>query len=218
LLTMTMTANPPTYNQAGQTITFTYAIKNSGTSTLGLAQFTVSGSLFGNTPANCGAANTTLAPNETVTCSATYTITDTDMTVDSITNNATASGGGATPSQTTSATISKSVALLSLTTSANPITYNQAGQTITYTYVIRNSGNITLGPAQFTVSDNLFGNSNLNCSAADTTLTPGATVSCTAVYTISEENLNFDTLTNIATASGGGAGPSQPASTIINKQ
>jgi uncharacterized repeat protein (TIGR01451 family) len=40
-----------------------------------------------------------------------------------------------------------------LTKSANPTTYNALNQTITYTYVITNTGNVILGPAQFTISD-----------------------------------------------------------------
>jgi LysM repeat protein len=108
--------------------------------------------------------------------------------------------------------------ILTLVTTANPTTYNQAGQVITITYVIKNSGTVNLGPAQFTIIDTLFGTAPFNCGAANTSLVPNATVICTAAYNTTEANLTVASISNSATASGGGAGPSQPASTTIIKQ
>jgi hypothetical protein len=107
---------------------------------------------------------------------------------------------------------------LKLTMTANPLTYNAVGQVITFTYVITNSGTASLGPAQFTVSGGLLGATPLNCGNSTTSLAPNATVTCTATYTIIQADLATSTLTNQATASGGGAGPSQPASATITKQ
>ena len=106
-LALTVTANPVTYKQVGDVITFTYVIKNTGTAAVGPAQFTVSGGLIGATPLNCGAAPVTLAPNETATCTAPYTIVQADLATSTITNQVTASGGGAGPSPAASATITK---------------------------------------------------------------------------------------------------------------
>jgi uncharacterized repeat protein (TIGR01451 family) len=217
-LTLTTSANPTTYEQAGQQITYTYVIKNSGTTTIGPAQFTVSDSLISPAPFNCGAANTSLASNATVTCNATYTITQADAAAVSVTNIATASGGGVGPTQSASTTINKVAKLLTLTTATNPQTYNQVGQQITFTYVIKNSGNTTLGPAQFTISDSLISPAPFNCGIANTSLAPNAMATCTATYTITQADMAAVSITNIATASGGGAGPSQPASTTVNKQ
>jgi uncharacterized repeat protein (TIGR01451 family) len=144
------------------------------------------------------------------------------MTAGSVTNIATASGGGAGPSQSASSIITKTTptttALLTLVSSASPLTFNQAGQVITYTYVIKNSGNTTIGPAQFTISDSLVSANPINCGAAGTTLAPEQLVTCTATYTITEADLTAIFVTNNATASGGGAGPSQSASITINKE
>ena len=226
LLTLTTTANPVTYDQVGQTITFTYVIKNSGNVPLGPAQFTVSDSLIGTAPIDCGNnGNQPLAPNATLPpCTATYTIQPADLTAVSIANVATASGGGAGPSQPPAmAMINKSstvVKALTLTATANPVTYDQVGQIITFTYVIKNSGNVPLGPAQFTITDSLIGATPMNCGPADKTLAPNdpnSTVTCTATYTITQADLTAVSITNIATASGGGAGPSQAASATVNK-
>ena len=153
-----------------------------------------------------------------MTCNVNYSITEANLGAASLSNSATASGGGAGPSQSASTTVTKSVTLLTLTTTANPTTYNQAGQTIAFTYVIKNSGTGNLGPAQFTVTDGLIGAAPFNCGAADASLAPNATLTCTTNYTITEANLGVASLSNNATASGGGAGPSQPASATITKQ
>jgi LysM repeat protein len=59
------------------------------------------------TPVNCGDANTTLAPNATVTCTATYAITADDMNAAAVTHAATATGNGVGTSQSASATVTK---------------------------------------------------------------------------------------------------------------
>jgi hypothetical protein len=185
---------------------------------LGPDQFRVADSLIGATSIPCGAANTTLTPNTTVTCTATYTTTPNDMTAVSITNIATASGGGAATSPAASATVNRAVRSLSLITTANPATYNQAEQRITFTYEIKNTGTITLGPTQFTVSDSLISALPLNCGAANTTLAPNAVVTCQVTYAITQNDMTAVSVTNIATASGGGAGPTAPASATVTRQ
>jgi uncharacterized repeat protein (TIGR01451 family) len=221
VLTLTTSANPTTYSQVGQTITYTYVIKNSGNVTLGPSQFTVSDSHISTTPINCGAADTSLAPNETVSCTANYAITEADMTAGSVTNIATASGGGAGSSQSASAIITRSTVTtptLTLVSAASPLLFNQAGQVITYTYVIKNSGATTIGPAQFTISDSLVNPNPINCGAADTILVPEGMVTCTATYAITEVDMTAGSVTNNATASGGGTGPSQASIITINKE
>ncbi len=218
-LSVTVAANPTAYNQTGQVITFTYTVKNSGTESLGPAQFTVSGGLLGSTPLNCGAASSALAAGATLTCTSTYTVTQEDMTVNSISHQVTASGGGAGPSQAASVTVNKSTAaLLTLTIAANPLTYSQAGQIITFTYAIKNSGSTNLGPAQFTITGGLHGATPVNCGDAAATILPGGTLTCTASYTITEADLAVPTLSHLVIAAGGGAAPSQPASITLTKQ
>jgi LysM repeat protein len=106
---LTKSVDSTTYDHINQTIIYAYVIKNSGSTSLGPAQFTVSDTgINANAPINCGEATTTLASNATVTCSATYTVTQADMAAASVTTTATASGGGVTSSQPASATITKS--------------------------------------------------------------------------------------------------------------
>ena len=217
-LSLTTSASPTSYEQVGQQITYTYVIKNSGNTTLGPAQFTITDALIGATPFNCGNADTTLASNATVTCTATHVITEAELNSVTITNTATASGGGAGPSSAASFTINKGIKALTLTTTANPTTYNQVGQQIIFTYVIKNSGTGNLGPAQFTINDSLISPTAFNCGDANVSLEPNATFTCTAAYTITETDVSAVSITNVATTSGAGIGPSAPASATVTKQ
>jgi uncharacterized repeat protein (TIGR01451 family) len=86
---------------------------------------------------------------------------------------------------------------LTLTKSAFPTTYSTVGQTITYTYVVTNSGNVDIsGP--ITVTDNKIGTVTISSSS----LAVGASGSGTATYTITQADLNNSSVTNTAYASG----------------
>jgi LysM repeat protein len=100
VLTLTKTASTQTYGAANESITFTFNITNIGTTPLGPAQFTVTDNKLG-APFNCGPADTTLAPNQSVNCSMPYTVTATDMGQANITNSATASGANQTSAPAT---------------------------------------------------------------------------------------------------------------------
>ena len=69
---------------------------------------------------------------------------------------------------------------LSLVKTADPLTYSAVDQTISYSYVIKNTGNVTLsGP--FTVTDD---KATVTCTQpADAALSP-TRMTCTASYTI----------------------------------
>ena len=85
---------------------------------------------------------------------------------------------------------------LTLKKSANPLTYTTVGQTITYDYLLTNSGNVTLG-SPFAVTDD---KATVTCPAAVTSLAPGATLNCTATYIITQADLDSGSVINIATA------------------
>jgi LysM repeat protein len=216
-LSLTVSASQTTYDQTGQQIVFTYLLKNTGNTTLGPDQFKVTDTLIGTQPFNCGDPGTTLAPGTTLSCTSTYTISQADMNVASISNVATALGGAA-QSQATGVTLNRGARSLSLAVTASTAVYGSAGQQITFTYVIKNNGTSTLGPAQFTISDALFGTTPLSCGAANTTLAPNATVTCAYVYTITAADMTVTSIINLATASGGGAGPSSAVSVTITRQ
>jgi LysM domain-containing protein len=106
VLKLTKTSSSQTYGKAGESIIYTYTITNTGATPLGPSQFTVTDNKLA-APVNCGEGNTTLAPNQSVSCAGTYIITQADVNLANVTNSATASGGGQT-----SATVSISIANL----------------------------------------------------------------------------------------------------------
>src|SRR5215216_5874863 len=96
VLKLAKTSSSATYGQVGEAITYSFVITNTGANPLGPSQFTVTDSKLG-APINCGPANTTLAPNQSVNCSSPpYSITAADMNLVNVTNSAIASGGGQT--------------------------------------------------------------------------------------------------------------------------
>jgi uncharacterized repeat protein (TIGR01451 family) len=92
-LTLTKTASSQTYGQIGQTITYNYTITNIGTAPLGPDQFVINDNKLA-APLPCGPAGTTLAPSQSITCSAPYLITQADMSAANVTNSAYATGAG----------------------------------------------------------------------------------------------------------------------------
>ena len=90
---------------------------------------------------------------------------------------------------------------LAIVKTASPQTYNAVDQVISYSYLVTNNGNVTLaGP--FTVSDDKATDESCPVTAS---LAPGASITCTASYTITQADLDAGSVTNIAFASGGGA-------------
>ena len=223
-LTLTKTPNPATYSAVGQTITYTYVITNNGNVALGPAQFTISDDHIGSplgTPFPCGPSNETLAAGGTVSCTAPYQITQGDLDAGFVTNTATASGAGFTSDKATATVTGTQNKAISLAKTASPSTYNALNQTITYSYVITNIGNVTLGPAQFTISDDHIGSplgTPFACGPSNESLAPGGTVTCTATYQISQGDLDSGTVKNTATASGAGLTSSPASATIIGTQ
>ena len=85
---------------------------------------------------------------------------------------------------------------LSLTKSANPTIYSYPGQVIVYTFVVKNTGNVTLsGP--FNVTDDKLG--TFQCGTA-TSLAPGASITCTKSYTIQASDIAAANVTSLPTA------------------
>ncbi len=221
-LSLTKTVSPGTVTKAGDTVTYTFTVKNTGNVTvhgIDIAEtaFSGSGAL---SPITCLA--TTLAPNATTTCTATYTITQADMNAGTVTNTAHAAGlapdGSAvtSPSSSTTVTATQAPALSLVKSASGPPSFN-AGQVITYTFEVTNTGNVTvhgiaIDETAFTGTGTL---SPITCTA--TTLAPGQQTTCTATYTLTVADIDRGEVTNTAHAAGtapGGGTVTSPPSTV----
>ncbi|ADB52439.1 DUF11 domain-containing protein [Conexibacter woesei] len=195
----------------GQVITYRYVVTNTGNVTL--APVTVRETAFtgSGTPSaiSCPPAAASLAPGAQVTCSSTYTVTQTDVNRGQIDNTAVATGTPPTgppvdspPSRSTSP--STPAPALTIAKSASPATFRAAGDTITYRFVVTNTGNVTLAPV--TVRETAFTGTGtapvVRCPAGAASLDPGGQVTCTATYTVTQADADRGEIDNTAVATG----------------
>ncbi|MFJ5118392.1 hypothetical protein [Kitasatospora sp. NPDC088548] len=223
-LTLAKTVNPTSVTAAGDTVTYSFVVTNTGNDTL--TNVTVSDTAFSGTgtPPAITCPVTTLAPGASMTCTATYTVTQADINAGQVTNTAVATGttptGGTVTSPPSSATVTATPnPALTVVKSASPNTVTAAGQTVTYSFVVTNTGNDTL--TNVTVSDTAFSGTGtppaITCPVS--TLAPGASMTCTATYTVTQADINAGQVTNTAVATGttptGGTVTSPPSSATV---
>jgi uncharacterized repeat protein (TIGR01451 family) len=219
-------ASVTSFSASGTSVTYYYEVTNTGTTTL--TSVAVTDPMVGLSAVACPDA--TLAAGASELCSASYTTTATDVTNGSIHNTGTATGtppSGPPVTATSSLTIAyvapvtivtaapSSVApAISLKKTAGSSTFDVVGQVVTYTYVITNTGNVSLASAQYTVTDNLLnGGAAFNCGAPQV-LAVGATITCSNNYTITASDLSNGSVTNLATATNGSQTSPQATATI----
>jgi uncharacterized repeat protein (TIGR01451 family) len=193
-LTLDKQAGTPTGASAGSTIAYTFVVQNTGNVTL---------HAVGVTDAKVGAVTcpaVSLAPGASITCEATYVLTQADVDSGHVANTATASGtpptGGPTTGTDTTDTPIAAGPALTLVKSAGTPSGNTAGSRIAYSFVVTNTGNVTL--TSVGVSDAKVG--AVSCPA--TTLAPGGSTTCSAIYTLTQADVDAGQVQNTATASG----------------
>ncbi len=194
-LSMTKVATEQSFDSVGDVINYTIVATNTGNVTLASVTVTdpkVSGLV-------CSPANgSSLAPGASLNCTASHTVTQADLDAGSYANTACVNdgAGGAAEACASEDVPADQNPALSLTKSASPTVYSAVGQVITYTYVITNTGNVTL-PGPFTITDNKI--ATVTCPTGS--LAPTATRTCTGTYTIQAADMTVSSITNIATAS-----------------
>ncbi len=139
-LTLAKSADPTTYTVVGDVITYTYVLTNSGNVALD-GPFTVTDD---KATVTCP-ATASLAVGDSITCTATYTITGADVTAGSVTNTATASASDEVTSNEDSATVTLTAA--PPTASPAPTTAKSLPPTNTST----TSGSSVPGPNWFQI-------------------------------------------------------------------
>ena len=208
-LTLDKKAGSPSGNTAGSTVPYTFDVTNTGN--VPLETVTVNDPLVGAVTCPAGP----LAVGATVTCTAPpYTLTQGDVNSGEVINNATATGTvaglpDATDDDSTTTLIAAAPALTLEKTAGTPVDVNNsgltdAGDTIAYTFVVTNSGNLPVN--SIGITDDLLSGQDpgiaVTCEA--TTLAPGAFTNCqaNASYTITEGDEAAGKVVNTATATG----------------
>lgn len=85
---------------------------------------------------------------------------------------------------------------LTIVNTANPATYSAVGNMISYSFLVTNTGDVTIN--DLSVADDRA--TNESCPL--TTLAPTQSITCTASYTIIQTDLDAGSVSNIASANG----------------
>ncbi|WP_230208418.1 hypothetical protein [Microlunatus sp. Gsoil 973] len=197
-------ASPGSFGAAGTPITYSYQVTNTGNVTLDDVR--VTDPHVGLSAVSCAPAQgSSLDPGDVMTCTAVYTTTQADLNAGSITNTATVTGTpptGADVTDTDQAVVTANQGPdIQIAKNASPGSFGAAGTPITYSYQVTNTGNVTLNNVR--VTDPHDGLSDLACAPNQgTSLDPGDVMTCTAVYTTTQDDLNAGSITDTATATG----------------
>lgn len=193
------------YGTVGAAVTFTITVTNTGNVTLTGVQVTDANA----TGLDCngetaGAPTTvTLAPDQSVDCTATHVVTQDDIDDSSFTNVAVATvpdGPTGQGSVTVSAAQRPAMTIDKVVADGSP--YSAVNADVTFTVTVTNTGNTTL--TGVAVTDPLADVLTCGTGKGDTsglTLAPGATLTCTATHTVTQDDIDAGSITDTATAS-----------------
>lgn len=198
-LSLVSEANPRVYNTDGQLISYTFTVTNTGNVTLTEA-ITVADNRV--TDVSCPPLPAEgLAPEEALTCTGTYTITQGDLDVGSVINLATASSGAVTSPQASETVTAEQVRAMETVKTVTREAFSNPGDETEYAYTVTNTGNVTL-TTPITVTDNLI--ASVSCPTLPAGgLAPQQSLTCTGTYIITQEDLDRGSVTNIASSSDG---------------
>jgi uncharacterized repeat protein (TIGR01451 family) len=204
-------------------VTYSFLVTNTGN--VALTGVAVAETAFSGTGAapSLSCPGTTLAAGGSMTCTASYAVTQADVDAGQVTDTATASGippsgpGVGSPPSTAVVTIAAGPAL-TLVKSVSPTSARAAGDTVTYSFLVTNTGNVDLTRAG--VREVAFSGSRalpgVSCPA--NTLAPGASMTCTLSYTITQADVDAGLVTNTASVSAlppSGTAVTSPDSTAV---
>lgn len=206
-LALSMSSNPTAFDHAGQQVTYTFSLHNNGNVTLGnIGMLTPTTTGSGTLSAVTCSGVTSLDPGQSTTCTATYTVSQADVDGGSVTLQAVASATTPTAQVYAGPVVQTMTAVqipgLSLLKTVSPTTVSAVGDPVTFSYLMTNTGNVTLGSVgvqekAFTGTGTL---SSVSCAAGS--LAPGGSQTCTATYAATQADLDAGSVSNTAVAYG----------------
>jgi len=142
-----------------------------------------------------------LAPGSSITCTASYSVTQADIDAGAVTNIASASIPGATSEPDSVTVEAVQTPDISIVKTALQASFSAPGEVLTYEYMVRNTGNVTL-QGNITVSDDRI--SSVACPSIPAAgFAPTETILCSASYVVTQADIDAGEVTNIASASNG---------------
>jgi LPXTG-site transpeptidase (sortase) family protein len=200
-LNLTKVVTEASFTTVGETLHYTLVAKNVGNVTL--VNVSITDTKLGTltcTPAQ----PVTLNPQETLTCTGTYVTTQADVDAGRVDNTAYAAGTYGTtpipaPPATTTIPSTGPDPRLSLIKKVQEASFYKVGQTLHYTLVATNDGNVTL--TNVTITDAKLG--VLACTPEQpATLPPKSKLSCAGSYVTTQADVDAKVVNNTAYASG----------------
>jgi len=203
---VTKTADPTTYDEVGDVITYTVTIENDGN--VSLTNVSLNDTLVdvsGVIPVESMTDDDILEVGETWTYTYNYTITQGDLDAGQVDNTATGSAYfgedkySDSDDETVTATQEPSI---DVTKDADVANYDEVGDVITYTVTIENDGNVSL--TNVSLNDTLVDVSGVipvESMTDDDILEVGETWTYTYNYTITQDDLDVGQVDNTATGS-----------------
>ena len=201
---ITKRAQETNYSSVGSTIHYTIVVTNTGN--VVLTNIQVTDPLTG-----LNRTIPSLAPGASTPITASYSVTQNDINNGQIDNTARATTNYSGTSYSDQASVSipaLQVPEIRIVKSSSETTFTTPGDIIHYSLTVTNSGNVTL--TGVTVSDP---DAAVTCAGSPFTLTPGATVTCTAVHSVTAADVNARSISNVATVSGTDPGNAQITAT-----
>ncbi|WP_230146718.1 gliding motility-associated C-terminal domain-containing protein, partial [Pedobacter sp. Bi126] len=203
-MSLAKSVNGTVPNTVGAALKYNLVVTNTGNVTLNNIAVSDANAVVTGSPV------ASLAPGASVTLTAVHTMTQSDLDGGSVTNQAKATGkdpkgngvdkdsddpSTATPDDPT-VTIIPAAPSMSLAKSVNGTVPNTVGAALKYNLVVTNTGNVTLN--NIAVSD---ANAVVTGSPV-ASLAPGASVTLTAVHTMTQSDIDGGSVTNQAKATG----------------
>lgn len=145
-----------------------------------------------------------IEPGNSVTCTATYAVTQDDLDRGEVPNTASLSATvGALSASDSDDALVPAVRTTGLTldkrlNAGSATRFDTVGDVLTYDYILTNTGNVTLNTLAVT-------DDKVNVTCAATEIAPGASVTCTSDdYVVTQPDLDAGSVTNIASATATG--------------
>ncbi|MFU8890107.1 MAG: hypothetical protein ACNA76_00415, partial [Anaerosomatales bacterium] len=211
-------SNADGFAQPGETITYTFWVKNEGNQTL--TNVTVTDEMYGVTV--LGGPLALLGPGITdyTTFTGVYVITQDDIDAGEFYNLATADSDESAPATDDETVVLPQNPVIKIVKTgvfdAGADGYPQPGELITYTFVVTNEGNMTL--SNISVTDPLPGLSAITYVSGDSNsdglLQVGESWTYTATYAVDQDDIDDGFVYNVATADSDESAPATDDETV----
>ena len=192
----------------GDTLAYTAVATNSGN--VPLENVNVKDLLTDTSGTDCA----TLAIGAECKLTGSYTITQADVDSGEVKNTATASADGASPKGYTRTTDVNQIRKLTLEKTSTESGFAAKDDEFPYSYKATNSGTVTL-KGTLSVSDDKVDTDDITCpTVPDAGLAPGAALTCTADYTVTQDDVDEGEVKNTASATLGGTTSAEVSLTL----